>query len=105
MIRIGRMRERITIQNMVETANSLGEVERSYVTARTVWASVTQRNSYEQNQNQRLEMLSAYHVTIRHADDVIATTRLLWKSKTLEVTGIIEKFDSSVMEITATEVT
>lgn len=104
MIRIGRMRERVTIQNMIETVNSLGEVQRSYQTVSTVWASVSARNSFEQNQNQRLEMMTAFNITIRNTTDIAPTSRLLWKSRTLEVTSLLEKFDSSVLEIVATEV-
>lgn len=104
MIRPGRMRERITIQQMIETSNDLGEVERSYSTIKTVWAEVQARTSMERADNQRIEMQTAYYVKIRATDGIVATTRLLWKSKVLEVTSILERFDSSVLELSAIEV-
>ena len=104
MIRPGRMRERVTIQLMTETSNDLGEVERSYVSLRTVWAEVKPRTSFEQRTGTKLEMQTAYAVKMRYVGEVTATTRLLWKNKTLEITSILERFDSSVLELIAVEV-
>ena len=104
MIRPGRMRERITVQSMVETSNDLGEVERSYTNVKTIWADVRAQNSFEQQNNNKLELQSTYSIRIRYTPDITATTRILWKTKSLEVTSILERFDSSVLELIAVEV-
>lgn len=104
MIRPGRMRERLTIQNIVETTNDLGEVERTYTNGDTVWASVNPRTAYEQNQNGRTEMFTQFSIRIRYNSSVHPTTRFLWNTKPLEIVSILEKFDSSVLEIVAVEV-
>ncbi|MGI9458435.1 MAG: phage head closure protein [Pirellulales bacterium] len=104
MIRPGRMRERVTVQAMTETANDLGEVERSYTDVKTIWADVRAQASFEQRNNNKLELQSTYNVKIRYTPDITPTTRLLWKTKSLEVTSILERFDSSVLELIAVEV-
>ena len=100
MIRPGRLRHRVAIHQMAETTNSLGEVERSYTLFRHVWASVDAFQSREAIVQQRLESAVIYKVRMRHVDGLEPSMRLIWKTHTLEITSMIDKFDESVHELT-----
>lgn len=100
MIRPGRLRHRVAIHQMTETTNTLGEVERSYSLFRHAWASVETYQSYEAIQQQRLESAVIYKIRMRHIDGLQPTMRIIWKTHTLEITSMVDKFDESVHDLT-----
>ena len=85
---------------MTETTNTLGEVERSYDYWKSSWCSIETFQSYEAIAQQRLESAVIYKLRMRHVDGLEPTMRIHWKTHTLEITSMVDKFDESVHDLT-----
>lgn len=87
-MRIGDLRDRVTLQSVSTVADSGGGRSESYATLATVWAKVSQDSGAEAWVAQTQRHVRSWTVTIRHRTDVTGGMRVVHGSNTLEITGM-----------------
>lgn len=85
----GKLKHRISLQSATTAKNTFGEDVQTWATYATVWAEVTPLNGRELLYAQQASSETSYRVSIRYNSSVAPTNRLVWGSKTLEVTAVI----------------
>lgn len=83
---IGRFNTQVTIQTYAE-AQAYGEFSAAWSTLATVWAQVLPAGSREVYRQSQVTGELSYVVRIRYRDDITAKHRIVWNSKTLQLTG------------------
>jgi SPP1 family predicted phage head-tail adaptor len=90
-MQVGRLNQRIIIQNYSETQNSFGEVVRSYSTLYTRWAQVKPTGGSESIQADEKVASRIAEFTIRMQGTTIdEKMRIVWNSYTWEIVSIDE---------------
>lgn len=89
MLKIGKLRHRITIQQATETQDGAGQPIPSWSTFATVWASVEPLQGKEYLLAQQTKANVSHKVTIRHLDGVIPKMRISYDSRTLQIVSVI----------------
>jgi|DEB0MinimDraft_6_1074348.scaffolds.fasta_scaffold08038_4 SPP1 family predicted phage head-tail adaptor len=85
-MRIGEMRERVTIQSISRVEDDYGEWTETVVAGDTVSARILPLRGSERLRAAQMQTEARWRLTMRYRTDVTASTTLLWGSKTLEVT-------------------
>ena len=90
-MQVGRLNQRIIIQNYSETQNSFGEVVRSYSTLYTRWAQVKPTGGSESIQADEKVASRIAEFTIRMQGNTIdEKMRIVWNDFTWEIVSIDE---------------
>jgi SPP1 family predicted phage head-tail adaptor len=90
-MQVGRLNQRIIIQNYSETQNSFGEVVRSYSTLYTRWAQVKPTGGNESIQADEKVASRIAEFTIRMQGTTIdEKMRIVWNDYTWEIVSIDE---------------
>lgn len=84
----GDLRERVTIERPLRTADGAGGADVTWETLASVWAEVATLGGSELTLGERTEARAAHRVTIRFRDDVTAEMRLVWRGKALDIRGL-----------------
>jgi len=87
---IGRMRERVTVQQATERRNSLGETTLEWATYATRWASVQGVSSREALELGQVDISVTHRVRMRYVDGMTHNMRLLWRGRLLEIVSLLE---------------
>ena len=87
---IGRMRERVTVQQATERRNSLGETTLEWATYATRWASVQGVSSREALELGQVDISVTHRVRMRYVDGMTHNMRLLWRGRMLEIVSLLE---------------
>jgi SPP1 family predicted phage head-tail adaptor len=87
---IGRMRERVTVQQATERRNSLGETTLEWATYATRWASVQGVSSREAIELGQVDVSVTHRVRMRYVDGMTHNMRLLWRGRVLEIVSLLE---------------
>lgn len=87
---IGELRHRIQLQSSSESADSYGQDVRTWTTYGTVWARVEMKPGTEQQVGLSQQAMSPYTVTIRYRGDVLASHRIVYGAKVLEVVSVAD---------------
>jgi len=85
---IGDMRERVELQSVARTRDSVGGLVETWTTYATVWASVQPMSQRESFYRQQTNASAAWKVSIRYRPDVVTKHRVKWRSHTFEVRGV-----------------
>lgn len=98
---VGKLRERIAIQTATTAANAYGEQVETWATLATVWAQVEYRLlvSDEEQRAGRLSDLRTVHYTIRSRSDFNEKARIVYDSKTYDITAISITPDKQFMTL------
>lgn len=92
---IGALRERVTIQSLSTTYDSMGAPVQTPATVATVWASVRPQK-YQSGVEALVQALgreavaTTHTVTIYWRDDVTELNTLIWNGKTLDIKRVID---------------
>jgi len=100
---IGRMRERVTVQQATERRNSLGETTLEWATFAERWASVEGVTAREALGAGQLEVSITHRVRFRYIDGLTHQMRLLWRGRTLEIVSLLEHNNRSEHELICQE--
>ncbi len=103
MIQPGRLRERITVQQATESRNSLGESVQSWSTFAERWASVDGLSSREVLLTGQQQTEINHRVPMRYLTGFTSAMRILWRSRVLEITSLLEHGNRSEHEVLCTE--
>jgi SPP1 family predicted phage head-tail adaptor len=89
---IGKLRHRVTIQNVTITRNTRGAEVLTWSNLATVYADIRTVGGQEQVLASQLEVATLLHtVTIRYRSDITPKMRLAWGNRLFEVEAIIER--------------
>jgi SPP1 family predicted phage head-tail adaptor len=107
---IGRLRERVTLQQATTTTDAQGGSATTWATLDTVWASIEPVSGREQIQAGAMGSQVGYRVGLRYRGDLSASHRLAWTPfwastvKTLEITSVSPSPDHRSVELLCVEV-
>lgn len=82
------LRERITLQHELITADGLGGGARGYEDIATVWAEVTPVSNSETTDGVGIESTTIWRIRIRWREDITPATRILYGSRILTIIGM-----------------
>ena len=102
-MKIGLMRERVTIQAPIEQQNPFGEATIEYEVAAEVWASIAGVSTRDYFSAQQSGVLVTHRIFIRAYPGLTHQHRLIWRGRKLEITSILERENRSVYELLARE--
>lgn len=102
-MKIGLMRERVTIQAPVDQQNPFGEATVEWQTVGTVWASVAGLNTRDYFAAQQSGVIVTHRIFIRAFSGLTHQHRLIWREKELQITSILERETRTIYEILARE--
>lgn len=86
--RIGNLRERVTLQERVETTSPSGEPITTYETIATVFARVEPLKGLEKATTAQTVATQAYNVHVRYRDDLSVLDRVQWNGQDLDIKAI-----------------
>ena len=87
----GKLRHRAELQSFAETRDDYGQAIKSYATFATVWARVEPLTGRELIEAQQLNSRVTHKVTIRHQPFAKPISRILFKTRPLEVVSVLDK--------------
>ena len=100
---LGKMRERVTVQQATERRNSLGETTLEWATFAERWASVEGVTAREALGAGQLEVSITHRVRLRYIGGLTQQMRLLWRGRTLEIVSLLEHNNRSEHELICQE--
>ena len=106
MIDVGKLRERVTIQNPTETYSPSGETTIVWDDVATnIYAEVEGLTSRDIVQAQQANVIASHRIRIRMRPDVSIRSRVIWRGRTMEVASITERGIREKIEMLAKEAT
>lgn len=88
MTAIGDLRERVTLQQKATVTDAIGGETVTWSDVVTLWALVEPLAGLEKYEAEAVQSQLSLRVTIRYRDDVDATWRVRWRSRTLEIHSV-----------------
>lgn len=88
---LGKMKERIQLQQLTETVNSLNEIDNDWETVATRWASVESLTAKEQDIANQINAFISFKVILRTFPTLKHNFQFLWNGKALGIESIVEK--------------
>lgn len=88
----GRLNKRVKLQQPVKNQDDYGEMEVSYSTYATVWASIEPLQGRELEHAHQISAETNHRVTIRYGiypADVASEHRVIYGERTFEITSVI----------------
>jgi len=83
----GSLRHRVVIQGQTQTRDGAGGVERTWATVTTRWASIQPLSPREMFAAGQVLSEVTHKITMRYCTDVTAQSRIVFGSRTFEVSG------------------
>ena len=105
MINAGMMRERVLLQRPATNRTGSGSANLEWEDIAEVWASVLGLSSREILQAMQANAIVSHKVRIRFYPGIEHTWRMVWRSRVLEISSIVEREVRAIHEILAKEVT
>lgn len=82
------MRHPVTIQEVVETTNAIGEVAETWTTLSEVWASIEPISGREFQVVQQIAAETTHKVSIRYLEGVTPKHRVLFGSRVFDILAV-----------------
>lgn len=89
-MRAGRLRHRVTVEQLLVTDDGYGGQSQAWSTFATVWASVEPLQGREYFQAQQAQATVTHKVTMRHLDGVTHDMRVKHGSRALNIVSVID---------------
>ena len=102
---IGKLRERVTVQQASDNRNSLGEAVQTWSTFATRWASVEGISSREFFLQGQQQTEASHRVRMRYPSGLTQQMRLQWRGRTLEIVSLLEHGNRTEHELLCQEAT
>lgn len=104
-MKIGTMRERVTIYSPTDAQDMSGEATLTWDTVMAeVWASVDGLSTRDILQAQQANVIASHRIRIRRLDGLTHTHRLVWRGRTMEIASVTERETRTVHELLVREV-
>ncbi len=90
VITIGQLRERVELQELTTTRDSIGGIIETWTTTDTLWAKVEPMSAGEQYRRQQIQAGADWKITTRYRRDISPTPqmRFRWQGHTFEIKGV-----------------
>lgn len=85
----GKMRERVTIQQLSLTGDGAGGGEQTWTAVATVWARVKPVSGSEAKEAGQLQDETRHEITIRYRSGLDGALRLSWRGRLLDVQSVL----------------
>jgi SPP1 family predicted phage head-tail adaptor len=102
-MKIGLMRERVTIQAPVDQQNPFGEATVEFQTVGEVWASVAGVSVRDYFAGQQSGVIVTHRIFLRAYPGLTHQHRLMWRGRELQITSILERENRTIYELLARE--
>ncbi len=89
MIRAGKLRHRVTIQQKSVTRNTFGEEVVTWQDVATVWAAIEPLRGREFFESQQINAEVTTQITIRYRDGIAPEMRIIYNSKIYDIQAAI----------------
>lgn len=90
MIDVGKLRERVTVQQATESRNALGETVLSWSDFTTTWASVEGVSAREALALGQQDITVTHRVRMRYLSSLTARMRFRWRNRFLNIVSLLE---------------
>lgn len=87
-VKIGELRERVQIQRVTNTRDSMGAIIETWATLATVWAKVEPKSAGEQWRREQIQASADWTVTVRYSETYRPSDRIVWRGRTLQIVGV-----------------
>lgn len=105
-MRVGRLKQRITIQTATESLTDAGELSLTWIKYAERWADIRADKSGEQTEADRTAGRARYKVVVRYDENLTPRMRVIWGAKVLDVEGITSDWTARQFNtLTCTETT
>lgn len=88
--RIGKLRERVTLERMVRTPDGFGGTGVSWSLVATCRAEVISFKGREHTRAGRTETRTPFRVVTRYREDVTSAMRIRWRDRLLDIQSVID---------------
>lgn len=88
-MRAGKLRNRIEIQEAIETTDEYGQVQQTWQTVATRWGSVEPLSGREAAYSKQVHQDATHKVTLRYYAGLTGKHRLLHDGRILEIISVI----------------
>ena len=85
----GKLRQRVTIQELVRTDDGYGGITETWQDVATVWAAVEPLRGNERYRAQQVQSELSHKVTMRYRAEIKPQTRLLYGVRVLEIEAVL----------------
>jgi len=105
-MKTGRLRHRIVIQSYTPAIAGDGSNTRNFSEFATVfaWVRPVSANEILKNNSDKIQQEISHVVTIRFLDGVLGKMRVIWETKTLEITGVVpDRTNEKMIQLTCRE--
>lgn len=89
--RVGAMRERVDIYSQSQTVDAAGSIATTWSSAATAWARMTPTGASGLTLAERDDAVRYYTMTIRYTTDIGTNSRVVWRDRKFDVTGVIDE--------------
>ncbi len=89
-MRAGELRHRIVIQQNTPTRDAFNAEVESWASWATVWAKIETVSGSEYIEQQAAGATVTHQVTVRHRAGIVPTMRVVFESRTFEITAVLE---------------
>lgn len=87
---IGKLRHRITIQELIKVDDGYGGTVETWQNIATVWAAIAPLRGSERYTAQQVQSELTHKVTIRYRAGIKTQMRIVYKDKIFEIEAIID---------------
>jgi len=85
---IGDLRERVSIQRVTNTRDTMGGTVESWEALGTVYAQVEPASAGEQYRRNQIQAAADWTVRIRYSNTYLPKDRMTWRGHTFEIVGL-----------------
>ncbi len=93
-MRIGRLRQRVTIQDRTVSRNSFNEEVETWAEVATVWARIESLSGTEFVATEQAGATVTHQITIRQRAGLLPTMRVLYGDHVFGVTAVLDDLES-----------
>ena len=99
----GTLRERVAVQEPLESRNAIGESIQTWILVANVWASVEGISSRESIIAGQQQIAISHRVRLRYLPALTQSMRLVWRNRTLEIVSLLERKNRTEHELLCQE--
>ncbi len=100
----GLLSQRVTLQQLVRTADVIGGASLTWQDVATLWAHVEVKEGNESLDHNKLTARTSYLVIMRYRSDVTTSKRLLFNSRVLNIESVRDMYGNcQVLQLEAYE--
>lgn len=93
---VGAMRERVTLYAQTQTVSTAGDITTTWAELATFWARVQPLSATQIMLAGRDDAVRRYEMTIRYRSDVSTNSRIMWRGRRFDVTGVTDETEQRV---------